>query len=358
MQEWVLSLTWLSTVFMIGSRFSYLLFFSVVLQLSALAQNPFEVRRRPAVVPLAIDSLAGVDTGASVEAVRLPGDTPIQPLADDILGPDSDWPDRLLNADDHVDSDELPVLPADTLSTAEWSMPTESESAIVPPPSDPGPPSANVNVQGSGGLDVISMTLYLLLLAALLAVNRSILRKAYRAISNDNYLRFLLREHRSDPWIYWLFVLYFVFQAGFFVYKVVGSYWINLSLPLLLLICSAVVGVALVMRLTAWSFLGTVFPVDKETALVGFVFLLLNICLGVILTPVNLLLAFGPEHLFEYWVWLGAGLIILFYLFRQLKGLFISCRIWRTYGFHFFLYLCTVEIAPVLIIGKLVSDQL
>jgi hypothetical protein len=106
------------------------------------------------------------------------------------------------------------------------------------------------------------------------------------------------------------------------------------------------------------NIVSTSFPVDKEAHLYSFVTMLINILLGVVLTPVNLIVAFAPEPFPQILIWIGLAAILLFYLFRQLKGLFISGRFLAQYQFHFFLYLCTIEIAPLLIIGKLALGKL
>jgi hypothetical protein len=45
-------------------------------------------------------------------------------------------------------------------------------------------------------------------------------------------------------------------------------------------------------------------------------------------------------------------LIILFYISRQLRGLFIAMPYIFSYKFHFLLYLCTIEIAPLAVLYK------
>lgn len=199
----------------------------------------------------------------------------------------------------------------------------------------------------------------LLLLGALLTINRSLIRKAYRAIANDNYLRFLYREYKSMPWMYWLFYLYFVLTIGFFLY--LFAHYVGYDAPegiMYLMGSIMVVGAVYIVRHFSLQLLSTLFPVEKEAHLYSFVTMLLNILLGIIITPVNLVLAFGPPSLTHYMVWLGAGLILMMYLFRQLKGIFISGRFLYQYQFHFFLYLCTAEIAPLIIIVKLALSKL
>jgi len=47
-------------------------------------------------------------------------------------------------------------------------------------------------------------------------------------------------------------------------------------------------------------------------------------------------------------------LILVSILFRGLRGLFIARRFFAWHKFHFLLYLCTVEIAPAIVLIKLI----
>ncbi len=203
----------------------------------------------------------------------------------------------------------------------------------------------------------IITVLILLLLAVLLAVNRSMINKAYRAIANDNFLRFLFREYKSMAWMYWLFYIYFFINAGLFLYLLASDFgWFGGKLSLLIL-SIAVIALVYIGKQVSLQVLSSSFPVEKETQLYGFVTMLINILLGIVLTPVNLVSAFAPEPFAKWAIWAGVVAVISFYLFRQLKGLFIAGRFLHSYRFHFFIYLCTAEIAPLLIIGKLAFDK-
>ncbi len=202
---------------------------------------------------------------------------------------------------------------------------------------------------------LIGITLLtLLFLAALLTVNRSLIKKAYRAIANDNYLRFLYREYKTMPWLYWLFYAHFFINAGFFTFLLLHHFdWYTHGSILVLLLSILFVASAYLLKHLTLSTVAAAFPVEKEAHLYGFVTLLVNILLGLALLPINLLVAFGPEPVVNIVIWIGISLVILLYGFRQLKGLFISGRLVHSYLFHFFLYLCSAEIAPLLIVGKL-----
>ncbi len=212
---------------------------------------------------------------------------------------------------------------------------------------------ADLKVSNHNILLVFSI-LILLLLAALLTVDRSMITKFYRAIANDNYLRFLFREYRSMPWLYWFYFLLFSLNLGFFLY-LLASHLNTYYEPTMLLLLGCI-GVILLVYLTkhvVLHVLSQIFPVEKEAHLYGFVTMLVNNLLGLVLVPVNLLVAFAPLAVAKWALWLGVAAVLLLYFFRQLKGLFISGKFIALYQFHFFLYLCTAEIAPLLILGKL-----
>jgi hypothetical protein len=161
------------------------------------------------------------------------------------------------------------------------------------------------------------------------------------------------------PWLYWLFYLHFFINAGFFLYLIIQYFdWHESSSVLVLLVCIVFVFVAYLLKHLTLSTLATMFPVDKEVHLYGFVTILINILLGLALLPINLLVAFGPAPVVVIIVWVGIIMLLMAYFFRQLKGLFIAGRLVTSYLFHFFIYLCTAEIAPLLIVGKLALSNL
>jgi hypothetical protein len=156
------------------------------------------------------------------------------------------------------------------------------------------------------------------------------------------------------PWLYWLFYAHFFINAGFFIFLILNHFdWYTNNSILILLLCILFVAGAYLLKHLTLSTVAAAFPVEKEANLYGFVTLLVNILLGLALLPINLLVAFGPESVVNIVIWIGISLVILLYGFRQLKGLFISGRLVHSYLFHFFLYLCSAEIAPLLIVGKL-----
>lgn len=101
--------------------------------------------------------------------------------------------------------------------------------------------------------------------------------------------------------------------------------------------------------------LSFILPFPQEVDYYSFAVSNTNKVLGYFLVPILFLLAYVPENaqiivLYASFVFLG-----LIYLYRSLKGLAVAGNIILFHKFHFFTYLCAVEIAPILILLKLLS---
>ena len=333
-------------------------------------QNPFEIKGR-----------TSENQQTVVDSQALSMEDILASTQSDLSASTEMLPDSVAGNDTIVEADTVLKTP-DTASTTDTIAPNpfdQSSTVQSPPPNDPDPvqqerakdttdlleglkeiserlPELEIG-QNQNILFVITV-LILLFLAVLLAINRSMINKAYRAIANDNFLRFLFREYKSTAWLYWIFYSYFFINAGFFLYLTANYFgWYGGKLSLLIL-SIAVVSIVYLFKHISLQVMSGSFPVEKETQLYGFVTMLINILLGIVLTPINLVSAFAPEPFVKWAILLGIFTILSLYVFRQLKGLFISGRFLNSYRFHFFIYLCTAEIAPLLIIGKLAVDNI
>jgi len=75
--------------------------------------------------------------------------------------------------------------------------------------------------------------------------------------------------------------------------------------------------------------------------------------LGLLLIPV---LVFAVYLKSSWLVYLALGLIGIFSLFRVIKGFIIGISLTRFSYFFLFIYLCTLEILPLLVAAKLILD--
>ena len=204
---------------------------------------------------------------------------------------------------------------------------------------------------------LITNILLLLLLTILLTIFRGQASKAYRAFLNDNLLSQLQREREAGGGLpYYFFYGFFMINAGFFVFLLARYYGLSFSnndWVGLLYSIGGVAGLFLAKHLLL-GFLAFVFPIGKEVHLYSFTIIVFSIMLGFFLVIVNLLLSYSPEDTTQLVLYGAYAGIAATYLFRSLRGLFIGNRFLLFHKFHFLLYICTVEIAPVLVLAKLV----
>lgn len=194
------------------------------------------------------------------------------------------------------------------------------------------------------------------------ANNRSAVGKAWGAFLNDNGFAVAQREASGFVGTTPYYLLYgnFVFNAGIFIFLVTrvfqGEHFNNLPF---LLICLAGAAVAFLSKHVMISIMRALFPIESEARKYNFLIIVFNCVMGLFLVPFNLLIAFsaktGIQQLFLV-SWM-LGLVAIFYAYRSLRASAIGAKFLSQSPIHFLLYLCTVEIAPVLLLVKLALMQ-
>lgn len=192
--------------------------------------------------------------------------------------------------------------------------------------------------------------------------NRTVVLKAWRGFLNDNALTIIQREAAgftgSTP--YYLLYTSFVLNAGVFIFLVIRFFrkdtFDNLGFVLICLLLAAIIFLSKHIMLRALSWL---FPVKNEVRRYNFLIIVFNCVLGLFLLPCNLLLAFSEtgnrQAFLVFWM---LGLVVVFYFYRALRSTAIGAKFLAVSQFHFLLYLCTVEIAPVLFLAKVAILQM
>jgi len=200
------------------------------------------------------------------------------------------------------------------------------------------------------------IVLFLLVyLAILVSLYSPTIKQLYKAFLNDNMLKLKHREQGSFLHLS-LVMLYFFFfiNAGFFCYLVLRELgWESNSNPQLLLYCVLGISAVFLIKHLFLRILGAIFPIEKEIKQYNFTIGVFNIILGFTLLPFNLLIAYGQSDLPKHLIYSSLIIITLIYGFRVIRSLLIGSRYISLHKFHFFMYLCTVEIAPTLVLVKL-----
>ncbi len=195
----------------------------------------------------------------------------------------------------------------------------------------------------------------LLVLTILATLFRQAVNHSFVGPFNSNALNIAFRDRQNGGLFpYFLLYLLFFFNISTLAYLVMHHYGLVVSLSpgwqiLTVFLFSAGL---LTIKHFILSLLGFIFPIGKEIRFYSFIIMVFNLLIGLVLTPVNLFLAFGSEKIIPYIIWPCAAFLAIVYLLRTVRGLFIANRFLFSHIFHFLLYICTVEIAPVLVLYK------
>ena len=201
------------------------------------------------------------------------------------------------------------------------------------------------------------ITFLLVLFTLMITLYNNYVVKTYRAFLNDNFLKMIQRETGTIAAVpyFILYTLYFI-SMGVFLFLILEYY--NAQLPysdfLNLLLLISVVLIIFLLKHMVIRILAFTLPVKKVFSQYNFTIIIFNIIIGIVLIPANIFIAFAPVKLTVYLIY-GTILVILgLYLFRSLRSLFLAGNFLGFHKFHFFMYLCTVEIAPLLVLLKIV----
>ena len=102
------------------------------------------------------------------------------------------------------------------------------------------------------------------------------------------------------------------------------------------------------------NFLGYVFQMQKEMKdYTMLVFLFCN-TLGLVMLPIVICLSFVKQLSPAVFIYAGIGIIVSFVFIRTIRGVFIGFKSPRVSKLYLFMYLCALEILPIIFMVKLV----
>lgn len=301
--------------------------------------NPFDIKNR---------------TGAWLDSAR-------QVSVTDVADTDTDTADTLASGiPAEPAADSTPVAMEVQVSVRDTLVLEQNPFEVIRMPDLPDDWEQRERAQGveraDGDLLFVVLLLLLVFLGILVSMYRSFIARMYRSAINENYLKLLFRSV-NDPVRFRMgaFYLFFVLNAGLFLY--LNLPWLGFDLwhegPVLLGACILTVCLVYGLKHAVIYGLSLVFPVQKAARQYNATIIVFNCLLGLLLLPFNALVAYGPGELAAGAGIAGTGLWLLCYFARQFRGLVFSLNFLVQNLFHFFVYLCTVEIAPILIIWKL-----
>ncbi len=194
------------------------------------------------------------------------------------------------------------------------------------------------------------------LLITTIAITRD--RKAFsnlpKLISNRNYLKLVNRDLNSSRIVFYI-LLYTSFFIGIsaFIYLCANYFYDYQGLKVYVFILGCVI-LTYVIRHIALYLIKSIVMTKQVISDHSFVIMVANGITGILLIPANLLFNYADSFKMPAF-YLTIAIIAIFYIWRQLSGSFLSMTDKHTNLFHFFIYICSFEIAPALIIIKLVQ---
>ncbi|PWV54142.1 DUF4271 domain-containing protein [Chitinophaga sp. S165] len=352
---------------------SWLLFLFIIPCLRLAAQTDSSVRKEPAV------------QAAPVQVQRAPGDTAARPVKKKAPVVKRDSAGVIIPAS--ALKPAAPAAPAVTPSTtpavatvpAKAAASTDSvqQQAVVPLKQETAfelflkeLTAKNVFLKANkpSRLDVNKLRVYedldwLVYVMAGVVLLLGIIRLSYLKYFSDLFRAFLnptlsqrqLKDQLSQsPFPNFLLNSYFVISLALYLYllmyrqQYITSNTAWMAIPGLIVLVAMVYGVKYVMlRFCGWLF-GSAELADAYI----FILYLINKVLGILLVPFLVILAFCTPQLAKAFMYISIFFIVLLVAYRYIRSYSVVKQYLSFSRLHFFLYLCAFEVAPVLIITK------
>ena len=182
-----------------------------------------------------------------------------------------------------------------------------------------------------------------------------------RSIFSDRYIGKLMKEevHVLQKLFYALFLV-FIVAAGLYIYRTIqlkqdASLLGYQGAKLFIWICLGILALYII-KILVLKFVGLVFNASKEFDEYINVVLLYNNVAGILLLPIVVFLLWSPYN--AIMLYIGIAIIVLTYLYRIIRGVGIGLSNRKLSKIYLFYYLCALEICPMLIGIKLISNIL
>lgn len=311
------------------------------------AQNPFEITSRlsaESVLPIektenvvdssSVTSIHTVGVAQPTAVLTTPNDNPFELLAREEYLPET----AIVEKESNPEAETKTVIPEiTTRSISDWLSEAQTE--------------------------ITSSTAFILLLLILIPVTilftifRNYFGKAYNTVRGESILNRSYRDYAGASVIQmnsW-FALYLL-NIGLFVALALHHYGIVLGAPIwvhLMVSIGAMSTFILFKRLVIFL-LGRLFGFEKEAHLYIYLSLVFGILSGVFLAFFNIAILYAPDILDNAVIFSGLAVFIILLFVRTYRALLVVNRLIVLHTFHFLLYICAVEIAPIFILIKLV----
>lgn len=110
------------------------------------------------------------------------------------------------------------------------------------------------------------------------------------------------------------------------------------------------------LKFLALRFCGWLFGLERELTTYLFTIFIVNNIQGLLLFPIIVLISFHPDSGTDWMFRLGFFIIGIFYVFRLFRGVQIGLNVPGSSLLYLFLYLCTLELAPLLVLIRIIGQ--
>jgi hypothetical protein len=122
--------------------------------------------------------------------------------------------------------------------------------------------------------------------------------------------------------------------------------------------CMLLLGTIYFVKFLVLKFIGWVFSISRATDIYIFIVFLVNKMLGIFLLPFLIVITFSGPELREVFITISLAMIFVLWTYRILASYRPVHNEIKLTPFYFFLYLCAFEIAPLLLIYKVLLTYL
>lgn len=199
------------------------------------------------------------------------------------------------------------------------------------------------------------LIVYWLLFAFLRLFNYSLFRYRLQALFNANLASQYFRDQSVfSSTLHAIYHLHYLLGFSLFISYLVWYYNQPLQLPVALLV-TIVLGICVglyVLRLLAGKWMHLLFGVQESLRFAQFYSNLTYSILAFCLMPVVTIGWYGPAPWPNYAHTVGIGLCAIALLVKYFRSIQIAKGYFSIYRYHLIMYICTAEIAPVLLLVK------
>jgi hypothetical protein len=122
--------------------------------------------------------------------------------------------------------------------------------------------------------------------------------------------------------------------------------------------CMVLLGSIYLVKFLVLKFVGWVFSISRATDIYIFVVFLVNKMMGIFLLPFLILITFSGSDVREIFITISLAMVFVLWTYRSLASYRPVRNEIKLTPFYFFLYLCAFEIAPLLLIYKVLLTYL